>query len=377
MLPFRAAYFSTSSKIPPGADFINVIEEHVSNCAALIALIGPMWADAKGVQKEPDFVSIEIATAMRRGIPVIPVLVGGAKPPAEVSLPPDLQPLKRLNAISISDEDWDSGCERLIQALARILGPPIKLRKTALIRRSLAIATAVVTALVVALVLWRSESGRGISSDSSEYLDLVVDGPWALALVAKPVGTDEYRENPTGMRFVDRQVELIEYRHGVEQQRASVARGFIAPTRDAIMTVDKAAVYIFLTFKANGHDYSMYGTVYHYNRSPLAGISAAPVFDGQNWGWYPTFQGTNVRHFSWVGSRWILNTTPAEPVAPSVAEAAHINAVLQHSDGVLRLRSLLEISGGSMEYRGGKNPWGQQAAADEGVATWLKSERSK
>jgi hypothetical protein len=53
---------------------------------------------------------------------VFPVLVGGAKMPAEEELPPDLQPLCRRNAWDITEQAWDENFNRLLQALERSLG---------------------------------------------------------------------------------------------------------------------------------------------------------------------------------------------------------------------------------------------------------------
>ncbi|HEX9943277.1 MAG TPA: tetratricopeptide repeat protein, partial [Thermoanaerobaculia bacterium] len=107
----------------PGADFIAAIEEKVGSSEALIALIGKHWLDLRGatgnrrLEDSEDAVRLEIATALRRGIRVIPVLVEGAAMPPAGSLPPDLAPLVRLNALNLGNEHWDDDCRRLLQAL--------------------------------------------------------------------------------------------------------------------------------------------------------------------------------------------------------------------------------------------------------------------
>jgi hypothetical protein len=66
-----------------GTDFVKVLGEEVAKCDALLALIGPGWLDARDengnrrLENPYDFVRIEIATALKRDIPVIPILLEG------------------------------------------------------------------------------------------------------------------------------------------------------------------------------------------------------------------------------------------------------------------------------------------------------------
>ena len=87
--PQRA--FLDVGDIQPGADFARVIEQHLQGCTALVALIGYNWAPHR-LQDSQDFVRLEIATALKRRIVVIPVLVRGARLPAASDLPEDVQP---------------------------------------------------------------------------------------------------------------------------------------------------------------------------------------------------------------------------------------------------------------------------------------------
>jgi hypothetical protein len=92
--------------IEPGADFVEKLESAVRQCEVLIALIGTRWAgeDARGkarIADSQDWVHVELATALRRGIKVIPVLLDGARMPAVENLPSDLQSLVRMNATDV------------------------------------------------------------------------------------------------------------------------------------------------------------------------------------------------------------------------------------------------------------------------------------
>ena len=70
--------FMDVDTIEPGVDFVRTIEEAVAACDVLIAVIGGRWLispDEKGrrrLDNPEDFVRVEIATALKRGIRVIP-----------------------------------------------------------------------------------------------------------------------------------------------------------------------------------------------------------------------------------------------------------------------------------------------------------------
>ena len=69
--------------IPLGVSFVKVLREEVAQCGVLLAVIGPNWFDMRdedGIRRldnPTDFVRIEIAAALQREIPVIPILLDG------------------------------------------------------------------------------------------------------------------------------------------------------------------------------------------------------------------------------------------------------------------------------------------------------------
>jgi hypothetical protein len=124
----RDHVFMDVADLEPGSDFVDTIEKKVGTCDALIALIGKNWLIIKDEQnqvrlsKPGDFVSIEVAAALRRGVEVIPVLVGGGKMPLERELPEALQLLSRRQAIELSDVHFTRDVGDLIEALNRPAG---------------------------------------------------------------------------------------------------------------------------------------------------------------------------------------------------------------------------------------------------------------
>ena len=117
------AVFMDVAGIAFGRDFRRVIDEHVASCGVLLAIIGKAWInaqDASGRRRldDPaDFVRLETASALKRDIPVIPVLVQGASMPQAEQLPPDLAELAFRNGIELSHARWDSDVQLLIKAL--------------------------------------------------------------------------------------------------------------------------------------------------------------------------------------------------------------------------------------------------------------------
>ena len=117
-----ARFFDLAS-IPLGADFVIEIERAISQAAAALVLIGPRWLDAgedagaRRLDDPDDIVRLEIARVLALGIPVIPVLLGGASMPRATELPEPLRPLAQRNAIELTDLRWDYDRDRLFVAL--------------------------------------------------------------------------------------------------------------------------------------------------------------------------------------------------------------------------------------------------------------------
>jgi TonB family protein len=122
--------FMDVAAIEAGRDFRKAIEEGVTKCGVLLVVIGVEWLDAKDergarrLNDPSDFVRIETASALKRDIPVIPVLVRGAKMPSAEQLPEELKELAYRNCIELTHARWRSDIQLLIEALRRLLGEP-------------------------------------------------------------------------------------------------------------------------------------------------------------------------------------------------------------------------------------------------------------
>jgi hypothetical protein len=115
--------FMDVAGIEPGLDFRRVIDQQVASCEVLLAMIGKDWLDAKDesgrrrLDQPADFVRLETASALKRDIPVVPVLVHGAKMPQADDLPDDLKDLAYRNAVELTHARWDSDVRVLMDAL--------------------------------------------------------------------------------------------------------------------------------------------------------------------------------------------------------------------------------------------------------------------
>jgi formylglycine-generating enzyme required for sulfatase activity len=114
--------------IPIGSDFRQVIRKAVENCQVLLAVIGPKWLSittedgTRRLDDPHDFVRLEIETALKRDIPVIPVLVGKAAMPKAAHLPDSLQPLAYRHGLEVRrNPDFHRDVDTLIRGLSGLL----------------------------------------------------------------------------------------------------------------------------------------------------------------------------------------------------------------------------------------------------------------
>ncbi|MCB1954052.1 MAG: PDZ domain-containing protein [Rhodocyclaceae bacterium] len=124
----RGSLFLDIDNMQPGDDFVRILEERVRRTDVFLAIIGPRWASAcdesgrRRIELPDDFVRMEIVSALQCGIPVIPVLVGGATVPSADQLPEDLKRLPRLHACEVGDLRFRQDVLHLVRAIDQRLG---------------------------------------------------------------------------------------------------------------------------------------------------------------------------------------------------------------------------------------------------------------
>jgi hypothetical protein len=105
----------------PGQDWRSALHRQLEASDVVLVLIGPRWLEARDPEggaklgAPEDYLTSEIVDALGMRKVVIPVLVGGARFPAE--LPPHLARLTRRQAAVLRDTHWDSDVARLLDAI--------------------------------------------------------------------------------------------------------------------------------------------------------------------------------------------------------------------------------------------------------------------
>lgn len=106
--------------LPPGVDYTGALQTLVSSCDLVLAVIGKGWASREMFQ-EGDFIRIEIGTALRRGIPVLPVLVDGAVFSAADRLPAGLSAVFDVNSVQLKDAGDREAAALLLETIAPLV----------------------------------------------------------------------------------------------------------------------------------------------------------------------------------------------------------------------------------------------------------------
>jgi hypothetical protein len=125
----REDVFIDIDKIPTGKDFREVIADALRNAAVIVVVIGPNWlgrreAGEARIMERTDPVRVEVETAMKQRLPLIPVLVDGGTMPGEGDLPRTLRKLPYYNACRVdSGVDFATHMDRLTRVLEAIVKP--------------------------------------------------------------------------------------------------------------------------------------------------------------------------------------------------------------------------------------------------------------
>jgi hypothetical protein len=123
----RGNVFMDFDSIPYGVDFRDHIKHMIDTSKVLVAIIGPNWMGkhkhrGRRIDEPNDFVRLEIAYALERKLPIIPILVGNTQMPRSEELPQDIEALAFRNGLSLDvGIDFHHHAERLSSAIRRIL----------------------------------------------------------------------------------------------------------------------------------------------------------------------------------------------------------------------------------------------------------------
>src|SRR5262245_53064575 len=145
-----AQVFRDIDRLKAGDDFVEALARAVDSCDVFILVIGRDWAEARNERGQrrlddpQDFIRLEVETALRRKVLVLPVLVEGATMPEPSDLPEPLSALARRQAIELSEHRWDFDIQQLLRRIEEVGGGKRSVWKSVPVR---AAAAALVLAL--------------------------------------------------------------------------------------------------------------------------------------------------------------------------------------------------------------------------------------
>lgn len=161
----REHVFRDLKQIAPGRPFLEVIDEAVGSCAAMLVVIGREWlgcTDATGrprLEDPDDVVRREVRAALARDVLVIPVLVEDVEMPSRARLPEELRELASLQAIKLTDSHWDHDIAVLTATIGAMPGAP-KRRRLVERRRWIIPLAAISLVLVLGLTIVKYALGE-------------------------------------------------------------------------------------------------------------------------------------------------------------------------------------------------------------------------
>ena len=116
-----------------GLNFRQQIETTVQKCDMLVAMIGRNWLAAvdpdtgrRRLDDPRDFVRAEIAAALKRNIPVVPVLLDGVAVPEADELPEDIRELSERHGVKVRADSFDNDVNHLVRGLLGENAKPVR-----------------------------------------------------------------------------------------------------------------------------------------------------------------------------------------------------------------------------------------------------------
>jgi hypothetical protein len=191
--------FRDVDQIAAGDRFPEVLDDKLRLCDVMLAVIGPTWLNIREGKRRrlddpDDYVRKEIAAALERDSPIVPVLVGKASMPRSKDLPGALAPFGSFHAAELREDRFHADVDELI---TRIVALPKVLKHVAhgglLMPRDRGLCATpdwlsagvepicpplLVEWPVVDIIPGTTNRATGLSVDLEEHIDLMLQRMW-------------------------------------------------------------------------------------------------------------------------------------------------------------------------------------------------------
>lgn len=121
----REMIFKDFNTIEPGEDFSESIENALNSCTILLVLVADNWMDILKKREErrgePDFVRMEIATALSKGVYTIPIVLNRASILIEDELPDDLKKIAKRQCLDLDPTRFETDFLKLVKVIDKKL----------------------------------------------------------------------------------------------------------------------------------------------------------------------------------------------------------------------------------------------------------------
>lgn len=286
----KADIFVDVDNIPVGVDFAAYLDAKVAQCDVLLAVIGPDWLNIKNprtgqrrLDDPKDFVRIEIASALKRGIAVAPVLLDGVHLPEAEDLPEDLRPLIGRQGVDVSRVNFDADVQRLINGLGLRPGKPAARKAAPPEKKDVAKSGPAPLIAVAALIL--AAGAVGAYGFTQGWFDRTAEASRTAGAAPATPAVDPAEMAAWGMADSIRSAEAYEsylavYPQGAHAKEANAAFARIADDADWTRAAggDRAALNAYLNaYPAGAHREAAETQLAAFNNAERAAAAARSV----------------------------------------------------------------------------------------------------
>ncbi|MGB3442988.1 MAG: TIR domain-containing protein [Actinophytocola sp.] len=121
--PFFGAtnVFRAGRSILAGADYEVAINQAITQCRVLLAIVGPGWSQKFGshTDNKPDWTIREIEGALERDIPIIPLLLSGVGAISEHDIPVNIARVARAQYLRFDYRNVEQDARKIADELTR------------------------------------------------------------------------------------------------------------------------------------------------------------------------------------------------------------------------------------------------------------------